>query len=306
MIVSSVDIGTNTIRLLIAKKLNGCKFDFLYRDSRIARLGEGLEQSGSLKESAINRALEILLEFKRVIERFGVEESVFCATSATREAKNRDRFLDRCRENGIEVYVLDENDEAYLTHLGIVYFLKNKLKNKRWLAFDLGGGSTEFMLSNGFMLERSISIPLGVVKLLERFVKHDPPFKGELNRSTSFFIDNLKYSEIGNGFEVLVANAGTVTTLAAIDLGLERYDYNLTEGYTLKKESIDKILKNMLELPATDRLKRFRILERGREDVIVVGAHLVLGLLDYFKKEHLLTTNGSLREGVLIKEFCRG
>lgn len=304
MIVSSVDIGTNTIRLLVAKKMDSCRFDFLYRESRIARLGEGLERSGSLKESAINRALKILLEFKQKAEELGVEKGVYCATSATREAKNRDEFLRRCREKGIEITVLDENEEAYLTHLGIVYFLKSRLTNKRWLAFDLGGGSTEFMLSCGSKLESSISIPLGVVKLLERFVKHDPPVEDELEYSTSFFIDRLKRSGIGQEFEVLVANAGTVTTLAAIDMGLERYDYTLTEGYKLKRKNIDKILKKMLTLRAGDRLKRFKILEKGREDVIVVGAHLVLGLLNYFKKEYLLTTNGSLREGVLIKEFC--
>ncbi len=306
MIVSSVDIGTNTIRLLIAKKIGDCSFDFLYRKSRIARLGEGLEQSGNIKESAIDRAIEILLDFKQVAEKFGVEKIVYCATSATREAKNRDKFLERCRKVGIDVSVLDESEEAYLTHLGIVYCLKERLKGKRWLAFDLGGGSTEFMLSSGSTLEHSISIPLGVVKLLERFVRHDPPRGDELERSTSFFIDKLKRIGIDYEFEILVANAGTVTTLAAIDMDLESYNYSLTEGYKLRKENIEKILKNMLKLSANDRLKRFKILEKGREDVIVVGAHLVLGLLNYFKKEYLLTTNGSLREGILIKEFCGG
>ena len=306
MVVSSVDIGTNTIRLIIAKKLNDCKFEFIYRRSKIARLGESLEQSGYLKESAIKRALEILLEFKRIAEEFGVEKSIYCATSATREAKNRDEFLKSCHRFGIEVSVLSPDEEAYLTHLGIVYFLKTKLKEREWLAFDLGGGSTEFMLSRNFKLESSFSVPLGVVKLLERFVKHDPPLEYELEHATSFFIERLKRAYPVYSFETLVANAGTVSTLAAIDMDLERYSYELTEGYVLKKESIDKILKNMLRLKARDRLKKFKILEKGREDVIVVGAHLVLGLLDYFKKEHLITTNGSLREGVLIKEFCGG
>ena len=118
-------------------------------------------------------------------------------------------------------------------------------------------------------------------------------------------MDNLNIYNPEKNIDVLVANAGTVTSLAAIDLGLENYSYNKTEGYKLTLQSVDKILNKIMKLNAEQRLKEFRILEKGREDVIVVGAYLVKNLMNYFKKKYIITTNGSLREGILVEELCR-
>ncbi len=306
MIVTSIDIGTNTIRLLIAKETGECQFKFLFRKSRIARLGEGLSESGYLSDKSIERALMILSDYVEISKQFESKKVLACATSAVREAKNKEEFIKRVRSLGIDLRVIDADREAYLTHKGIVYFLKNKLNNKRWVAFDLGGGSTEFMFSFGERLERTFSVPLGVVKLLEMFIRHDPPLKSELDKATSFFIDKLSKFEPDKNIDIVVANAGTVTSLAAIDLGLEKYSYEKTEGYVLRLENIGKVIDKMLKLNSHQRLEEFRILEKGREDVIVVGAYLVEKLVEYFNKDYLLTTNGSLREGVLIEELCDG
>ncbi len=306
MIVSSVDIGTNTIRLLVAKRVKECKFDFLFRKSRIARLGEGLSKSGYLSSNAINRAMDILAEYVDISKQFKAERIFTCATSAVREAKNGHEFVEKVKGMGIDLKVIDANKEAYLTHKGIVYFLKDKLDGKKWVAFDLGGGSTEFMFSFGDKLKRAFSVPLGVVKLLETFIKHDPPLKSELDEAVSFFIDKLNGFNPDKNVDIVVANAGTVTSLAAIDLKLEGYSYEKTEGYILKIKSVDKILDKMLKLNSHQRLEEFKILERGREDVIVIGAYLVKRLMEYFGKDYLMTTNGSLREGVLFEELCYG
>jgi len=306
MVVSSIDIGTNTIRLLIAEITKECQFEFLFRKSMIARLGEGLSEAGRLSRKAIERAIGILINYMNISKQFKSERIVACATSAVREAENGFEFVEKVRSLGIDLKVIAANKEAYLTHKGIVYFLKNKLDGKRWMAFDLGGGSTEFMFSFGEKLERAFSVPLGVVKLLEMFIKHDPPLKDELDSAVAFFIDELSKFKPNKDVDLVVANAGTVTSLAAIDLGLERYSYKRTEGYILKLENVDKMLDKMLELNSQQRLEEFKILEKGREDVIVVGAYLVKRLIGYFGKDYLLTTNGSLREGVLLEELCDG
>ncbi len=306
MIVSSIDIGTNTIRLLVAEKLEKCRFNFLVQKSEIARLGEGLSKSGFLSVAAIDRALKILRKYKDISESLKAERIIACATSAVREAKNKDLFLKKAKQIGIEVKIIDPQDEAILTHIGIIYFLKDYVKNKKWVAFDLGGGSTEFMFSVGRQLKSYFSVPTGVVKLLEKFLKQDPPSIYEVNRAEDFFIELLEEFPIDYDIQLVVANAGTVTTLAAIDLELNSYSQERTEGYKLHLSSIEKILGDMLKVDSKDRLKRYHILQKGREDVIVVGASIVKSILEFFKKDYLITTNGSLREGILIKEMCYG
>ena len=306
MFFSSIDIGTNTIRLLIAEKSEDCKFRFIFRKSSIARLGENLEKNGYLSEKAIGRALGILEEYKRISEEYHVDKIFACATSAVREAENGSEFLKEVSNIGIGVRVIDSQTEAFLTHRGIVFSLGDVLEGKKWVAFDLGGGSTEFMFSKSRTLLDSFSVPFGVVKLLEKFVFHDPPLNGELETSTSFFIDHLKSFNPDRSVDMIVANAGTVTTLVAIDLKLEVYSHELVEGYRLRQEKIDKILAEMLKLSSNERLNKFKILEKGREDVIVVGTHIVMGILRFFNKPFLVATNGSLREGLLFEELCSG
>ncbi|WP_022670141.1 hypothetical protein [Hippea alviniae] len=304
---ASIDIGTNTIRLLVVEKRDSCRFDFLYQKSRIARLGESFLPEKTLKPQAIQRALNILKGYKNIIDEFDCKDIFAVATSAVREAKNRDEFIDETkRQIGLNIRVIDEKEEAELTHLGIVFFLKDVVKGKKWVAFDIGGGSTEFMFSFSDELKSSFSVPLGVVKLLEGFVKNDPPTMDELREAIDYFIAEFEKFNPDKDVELVVANAGTVTTLAAIDMRLKEYSYKKTEGYRLNKSKIYDILTYMMKINSEERLKHFSILEKGREDVIVVGAYLVYRLLDFFSKEYLITTNGSLREGVVLKELCSG
>ncbi|AEA33866.1 Ppx/GppA phosphatase [Hippea maritima] len=307
MVIASIDIGTNTVRLLIARKKGPCTFEFLLQKSRIARLGEGFLPQKILKPQAIQRTLEILKEYLRLIVDFNVDKTVAVATSATREALNKDELLKEAEKLGLNIRVIDGDEEAELTHLGIMYFLNGRVKGKRWAAFDLGGGSTEFMFSCGKNLKEAFSLPIGVVKLLEKHIKEDPPQEGELVKAGDDFIGILhERIKAKDNIDFIVANAGTTTTLAAIDLKLVNYDYRAVEGYILKKSVIESILKNMVKMDSKHRLMRYSILEKGREDVIVVGAYILKRVLEFFGKDYLIATNGSLREGVIIKEFCSG
>ena len=307
MIYSSIDLGTNTIRLLIAEKLDGCKFRVLHQESRIARIGEGFGRKKIIGEAALKRTEKILYDYKKKIDKFNVKNTFAAATSAIREAKNRDWFLDNLKRFGLDINIIDPKKEALLTHMGIVYSISDILDNKNWIAFDLGGGSTEFMFSKGNKLLSSFSIPLGAVKLLEMFINNDPPKPDELKKATDAFIDNLKhFTENKDTIDFIVGNAGTVTSLAAIDLKLDRYSFEKTEKYILKKDNIRKILNELLQYTKNRRLEKYKVLEKGREDVIVVGAAVVESILDFLNKDSLITTNGSLREGLLIKGACNG
>ena len=304
---ASIDMGTNTIRLLIAEKRADGFFRTLYQESRIARIGEGFGLSRKINNAALERTRSILNDYSKIINNYNIDKVFITATSAVREAENKDWFLKNLHDAGFDIDVIDASKEASLTHLGIVYSLGPIINDKTWTAFDLGGGSTEFMFSKGKDLKNSFSIPSGAVKLFEQFIKSDPPTMKDLDAASDYFMG--RFSEIfrKNSFlepEMIIGNAGTVTSLAAIDMGIEKYSYKKTEGYVLRKGRIQNILDNLISLKSDDRLEHFKILEKGREDVITVGAKVVLAILNFFQKDYLITTNGSLREGVLIDKLC--
>ncbi len=304
---ATLDMGTNTVRLLIAQQREGCLFDFLYQKSRIARIGEGFGNNKIIKKEALERTLSILREYKSILKKYDVKEVFAAATSAIREAQNRQWFVENIKKAGFDIEVITPQQEAELTHIGIVYMLKDIIENGNWLAFDLGGGSTEFMFSSKNRLINSFSIPLGGVKLLEMFIKNDPPKEEELDLAAKYFKKQLEqYIKKSYKPDFIVGNAGTVTSLAAIDMNLTAYSFKKTEGYKLKKESIEKILTKLTSMSSQKRLETYKILEKGREDVIVVGAKIVKTILNFFDKDYIITTNGSLREGLLIKKVCYG
>ena len=304
---ATLDMGTNTVRLLIAQQREGCLFDFLYQKSRIARIGEGFGNNKIIKKEALERTLSILREYKSILKKYDVKEVFAAATSAIREAQNRQWFVENIKKAGFDIEVITPQQEAELTHIGIVYMLKDIIENGNWLAFDLGGGSTEFMFSSKNRLINSFSIPLGGVKLLEMFIKKDPPKEEELDTAAKYFKKQLEqYIKKPYKPDFIVGNAGTVTSLAVIDMNLTAYSFEKTEGYKLKKENIDKILTKLMSMSAQKRLETYKILEKGREDVIVVGAKIVKTILNFFDKDYIITTNGSLREGLLIKKVCYG
>ncbi len=304
---ASIDVGTNTIRLLIAEKYEDCKFNFLHQESRIARVGEGFGKDKIIKKEALKRVLSVLLEYKNTIHQYGVKNVFVAATSAIREAENRDWFAQNVKKVGFEFEIITPEEEAELTHTGIVYSIKDIIEDKRWIAFDFGGGSAEFMFSKGDKLLNSFSIPLGGVKLLEMFIKNDPPFEKELDQSSDYFKKQLeKYVKQPFESDFIVGNAGTVTSLAAIDMNLETYSFEKTEKYKLKKDNIERIFRRLMSMDAKRRLENYKILEKGREDVIVVGAQIVKTILNFFKKDYIITTNGSLREGLLMSKVCHG
>ncbi len=298
-------MGTNTVRLLVAELSSGCSLNILHQESVITRLGEGFGKSPIITGAALRRTIDALLHYREIIHKYNVNRTVIVATSAIREALNNQWFLSNLRQAGFQVVVISPNEEAKLTHTGILHFIKEQVLSRRWMAFDLGGGSTEFMLSQGKNLTFSLSVPVGVVKLLEMFIRSDPPTATELSSASSFFRNKLS-SNIDNtqDFELLVGNAGTVTTLAAIDLGLRKYEYRRTEGHILEIDRIKYICSELNSITSEERLKKFPILQRGREDVISIGCSVVVTIMEYFKKRELVTTNGSLREGVLINHFC--
>ena len=301
MRLAGIDIGTLTCRLLIADVNLPHGLDEIASERRILRLGEGVDQNKHLSEDAIDRVIETLKEWSETIRAYSIEGIVVVATSAVRESKNRQKFLTRVKEaTGWDVEVLTGEEEARRTLLGIRFGLPESMGD--FLGLDIGGGSTECVLALKEQLPQVISLDLGVVRLLEREFKHDPPTAQDVQNAEAFIDEELSkvvktFGELPN--TSLVGTAGTITTLAAMDQGLKKYDRTQVHNYELFLLTIKRLEQDLLSKTGQQRLNMLG-LEPGREFVIVAGTVILRRIMETFGFETCLVSDYGLREGILV------
>jgi exopolyphosphatase / guanosine-5'-triphosphate,3'-diphosphate pyrophosphatase len=298
-----IDLGTNTVRLLVAQPDGRGGYRSLFADQEITRLGQGLLPDRKLQPEPIRRTLCVLRRFREAAEARGAARIIAVGTSALREAANRDTFLVRARsEAGVEVAVVSGEEEARLTLLGVRAALSDV--SGRLLMMDIGGGSTEFLRADGTRILATVSTGLGVVKLAETYLPTDPPTEAELaaarqavaSRLTRVLAEELRDHSPRDPF---VGTAGTVTTLAAIDLRLDPYDPDRVTGHELTRDRVAVLLRDLASLPLANR-RKIAGLEPARADVIVAGALICLAAMDLLGFARLLVSDGGLREGILL------
>jgi exopolyphosphatase/guanosine-5'-triphosphate,3'-diphosphate pyrophosphatase len=298
---AAIDVGTNTVRLLVADGDNDPAYRPVHAEQVITRLGDRVNETGTLSATPMRRTLEALRRYAETARTLGAEEIIAVATSAGREATNRQEFLDRARvEAGVEVRVISAEIEATMTALGVAHALGPKLSNL--LIVDIGGGSTEFIGLEGGTIAGFVSLPIGVVKLTETYLRSDPPSSDEIDAASIFMRARLR--EVPASLRhppgaILAGTAGTPTTLAAIDLGLVTYDGARVTGHRLSRGRIQQLLDYLCSLPLADR-RQVVGLEPARADVIVAGTLLTREILDVFGFDELTVSDGGLREGLLL------
>lgn len=299
--LAGIDIGTLTCRLLIADLPPAGPLKELCSERRILRLGEGVDQSKRLKREAMDRVVQCIKEWREVIGRYQVQACAAVATSAVRDAQNRQEFLDRIKaETGLVVEVLTGAEEAERTMLGVRSGLAPAIKNV--LALDIGGGSTEFILAR--QGERPVvrSIDIGVVRLSERLLHHDPPTSEEVGQARDWV--RRETAEALAGMEragcTFVGTAGTITSLAAMAQQLPAYEPARIHNYRLLLQTVADLEQQLLS-----RSKAARAgmpgLEKNREDVIASGAIILRTVMDTLREQQCLVSDLGLREGVLIE-----
>ena len=268
---AAIDCGTNSIRLLIAD-IDGDNFREVHRDMEIVRLGQGVDATGKFDPEAIERTLTATKKYAEVIASKGVEKVRFCATSATRDAANRDIFIDGVREIlGIEPEVIAGTEEAALSFMGATKGLTHA--EKPFLVVDIGGGSTEFVLG-GEQVDFAKSVNIGCVRMSERHFKKQPPGAESIQSAIkdideaiadAAFIVPLKESK------TLIAVAGTATTVAAAALGLSEYDRHAIH---LSRVSAQKVIEvaQMFGLMSREEISALGYMHPGRVDVIAAGS----------------------------------
>lgn len=298
--IASVDMGTNTFRLLIVESSGDCqRIKPICQERRVVRMGEGLAERGEIPDQAVERGLDALYQFKVALLNWNVQRVIPIATSVFREAVNALSFLVKAREIlNTDVRVITGKEEAYLTLLGALKGLPNI---ESGLLFDIGGGSTELIRFRGRRATKVFSTHLGVVKLTEKYLHHDPPPTNELNLMKREIEDEIKKVKeaLQQKEPILLGTAGTVTTLAAIELGLRFYEHQKVHGHLLKREAIENILNMLLKMNKGERLK-VPGLEEGREDLIIPGAVITLSTMDAFFQDCVLVSDFGLREGIIL------
>ena len=300
--IASIDIGSNTARLLIIEPKDDQKFNLLVSERNITRLGEGIDAQGKLTEHRMQTTLKVLSRFRQICLENGDPPLFAVATSAVREASNGQEFVRRAKkETGIDIKVITWEEEARLTLKGVYWKIPHE--NRRVITFDIGGGSTEFILSEGENIKDFCSTSLGVVRLTEKFITQHPIDEREyhsLQNHLQYELQTVKNKLSAFLPELLIGTAGTVTTLAALKENIYPYDPEKIHGSTFSRPEAEAILDDLKGRSLSQRLL-LKPIETGREDLIIAGTAIVLETMRAFGCEILTVSEYSLREGLILR-----
>jgi exopolyphosphatase / guanosine-5'-triphosphate,3'-diphosphate pyrophosphatase len=300
MNLASIDIGTNAVLLLLMGG-EGSMHEILDR-STITRLGQGLLRSRRLSPAAMERTARVLVKYREVIDD-GDARVVRCfGTSALREAANGIEFVAMVRARaGLDIEVFSEYQEAYYTYLSVRN--DNAIEGQDLVIVDIGGGSTEIIKGDREEFHDFVSLPVGTVKLTERFIKHDPPLISELERLAGFVREKLRPGQSTNPLTV-VGMAGTVTTLAMMIQGLAEFDKRKIHGFRISVPTLDAWIKQLAAMAIAQR-KSLLGMEPGREDLLLQGMVLMREILASLEADSFVVSTYGARYGVILEEIER-
>jgi exopolyphosphatase/guanosine-5'-triphosphate,3'-diphosphate pyrophosphatase len=295
--VAAVDLGTNSTRLLVADVEDG-RVEEVERRLTITRLGEGVDERRRLLPLPIARVRNCLTDYRRVVERLGAGRTLAIATSAVRDAENGEAFLGEVEWSyGFATRLLSGDEEALLTLRGVT---TGRRLEPATLVLDVGGGSTELVVGGPGGVDFHLSLDIGCVRLTERHFRADPTEAGEIDACAKA-VRALLAERIpdGVGAAAAIGVAGTVTTLAALDLGLDAYDPERIHGHRLPARGVDAELRRLAALPLAER-RRVPALEPERAPVIVAGAVVVRETLAHFGLSELEASERDLLHGAAL------
>lgn len=315
MRVGAIDIGTNSTRLMIGQLHENGKLDSLRREAIVTRLGEGVNETSYLSESAVQRTLKIIEEYKEIFEQNRVDQVVIAATSAVRDAKNGQDFLDQVELlMKTKAHVLSGNEEAKLSFLGATYDICRDTSRSRAilvrevLVLDVGGGSTELIAGAPPRISKMVSLDIGSVRLTEMFFKNDPPSDSQVEDARKYIrealapvVSEIKTSSFwpGGSDVALIGVAGTITTISAVKQRMEVYDPKRIHFSRLSSADISETLAIFLSKPLGER-REIKGLEPKRADVIIAGALIAALVLEAFDLREIIVSEHDILDGLVL------
>jgi exopolyphosphatase/guanosine-5'-triphosphate,3'-diphosphate pyrophosphatase len=297
--VAVVDIGSNSTRLLVAD-LDGGLVSEVERQSRVTRLGRGVDLSGQLSAEAIEAACAAIADYVAICREADVETVDAIATSAVRDASNGSAFVAELRERfALSARVLDGEEEARLTYVGAT---SERAPSEPTLVVDIGGGSTELIVGTGEEIAFHASLQAGVVRHTERHISTDPPTALELEalaKDVRVLMESAISGQAGTTAATGIAVAGTPTSLASIELGLEPYDPKQVHGRTLTLVSIQRLLSQLASAPLSKRVE-IAGLHPDRAPNIVAGVVILVETMRAFGLEQIEVSEHDILYGTAI------
>ena len=301
MRLASIDIGTNTILMLVADVQRDGSLKVVRDEHFIGRLGKGVDEHGIILKETFDRILAILSQLKSIADTIGIEHLSVYGTSALRDAENRQEFIDFIKEKlALEIRILSGNEEAELTYLGAVSEYLTHTNSKNYAVLDIGGGSTEFVTGSVENVTSSVSIDIGSVRLTERILKRNPPSDISLENAVQLVRNHLKNIFSLSPKTKIIGVAGTLTTLAALDLQIPEFDRNLINRHVLTIEAIDRIFQELRPM-TLDQLQNYPQIHPSRADILLAGIIILREILRKVNLSKITVSDRGLRYGIVIK-----
>ena len=305
-VVAAVDCGTNSTRLLVARRSEDGGFETLERLMTITRLGAGVGAAGHLDPAAVERTVDVLRRYREVMDVHGVTAVRATATSAARDAGNRDELFGPAETAlGGPLELLGGDDEGRLSFRGATAGLDPA--DGPFLVFDIGGGSTEFVVGTD-EAEGVVSVDVGCVRMTEAYLEHDPPWAAELSSAISVVEAHLedvaRELPATRGARTAIGLAGTVSTVAAVEIGLATYERDRIHHFRLTRAAAEDVFRTLATEPLADRIRNPG-LERDRADVIVGGCCALVATMRYFDLAEVLVSEADILDGLALSLLDR-
>lgn len=293
--LAAIDIGTNTILLLVGEIGEDGKIYALKDVERTTRLGRGLAKTGRLHPEALRQSLHVIDAYLTICKSMDVDQILMVGTSALREAENACDLIDPVRQgHGLTVHIISGHEEARLSYMTAE---REMGRGSPLLVMDIGGGSVEFIVGNKGRISDLCSLDIGAVRLTETFLRSDPVTEEEFQQMMDYIIQNLHSLAITPPKRV-VGLGGTITTISAVHRGDTRFDPSLVHGSSLCHEDVDQQVSLYRRMSQCQRLQ-IPGLPRERADVILAGAAILLGAMNILGFEGLTVSSHGLRYGLI-------
>ncbi|MBI5326067.1 MAG: Ppx/GppA family phosphatase [Ignavibacteriae bacterium] len=292
--LAGIDIGTNTILMVIGEKKQNGELSFICNEHSIARLGESVDKTRIIKTEAIERAKKILIKYKNICDENNVSKISAAGTSALRDAINRNSVIEELSSViNTEINVITGEEEARLSFLGTIE------NDNPSIVVDIGGGSTEFILGEKKNVKIRHSLSIGAVRLTERFFKIQPTSIDCITQAENLIQENLQIVDRKIFKGELIGVAGTPTTLAAVAQELTKFEKDKVHNYVLNIEKVNNIFNN-LKAKSIEQIKQITGIHPDRADIITAGTLILLSIMKYLEINECKVSSRGLRYGIII------
>lgn len=300
--LAAIDIGTNSFHLVVVKVKDATRFEIITQEKEVVRLGSGSKDMKYLSNDAVDRGIQALNRFRQISE-ISQAEIKAVATSAVREALNRDTFLQRAKsEAGIEVEVISGFEEARLIYLGVMQTLP--IFEKKVLLIDIGGGSTEFLIGKAGEVIEANSLKLGSIRMTDRFFKEDPLDPKSVNKCREYikaFIYPMARQLRKRGFEMAVGSSGTVLNIAQMIQILRKQEpTRYLSNFVFTRSELAEVVKMLTKADTLKKRQKIEGLDPKRADIILGGAIILEQAFEEMRIEEMTVSGFALREGVIL------